>query len=108
MPNISINPKSQIRNAFYSNSGWGPIFPSLPPRSLRQPQHVRRGQAVAEGLEVAEGPYDFLVARDFEQLRILGPGVAIPDDEVAIGKRVQRRHPCQRDSRKFLLVDAPD
>lgn len=49
-------------------------------------QNNRRGQVVAEGLEVLQRPNDLLVAVDLDQLGILGPGVRVAEDDVAIGE----------------------
>src|SRR5262249_19771053 len=103
------NPKSEFPNPKLQ---WPQVLEvqilrCLPPRSLRQPQHVGRRQTVSEGAEVAKSPHDFLIACDFEQLVVLGAGVAVADDDISAGERVQCRHPSQCDSGEFFLIDAP-
>src|SRR5205807_6095933 len=55
-----------------------------------------------------EAPDDFLLAGHFEKLGVDFASMGIADDEVAAGKKFDRRHPRQRDSRELVLVNAPD
>ena len=39
---------------------------------------------------------------------LLGPGVAVAEDQVAVGEQLERRDPGERDAGQFVLLDAPD
>ena len=56
------------------------------------------GEAIAKPFEVPEAPDDLFCRRDFQQLRIFRPGMAIDDERVSIGKTLDHRDPCQSDS----------
>ena len=71
-------------------------------------KHLRRGQAVAEGLEVLEGPDDLLVAGHLEELGVVGPGVAVAHDEIAVRQELQGGDPEQPDPRQLVVTDLPD
>src|ERR1700722_18678006 len=71
-------------------------------------QHLHRCQPVAERLEVLERPDDLLVSANLEQLGVGGPGVAVADDQIAVGQDVQSSHPGKADSGQFVVADAPD
>src|SRR6266700_359413 len=81
---------------------------TLPKYLPLNPQHLSRGEAVAEMLEVLEGPDDFLVAGDFDELRDFRTGVAVAEDDVAVGENFQGSHPGERDAGKLIVLDAPD
>src|SRR5687768_17198331 len=72
-------------------------------------ENLRTGQPVAERLVLIELPDDFLVARDFKDLRTLLTRVAIANDEVAVVKFGEERRPLERDSGVgHGLFDFPD
>src|SRR5262245_48402541 len=71
-------------------------------------EHGRGGEVVAERGEVLEGPDDLLVARDLDELRVVGAGVAVADDEVPAGEPFQGGDPLEVDPGELVLLDPPD
>ena len=65
------------------------------------------GEAIAKPFEVPEAPDDLFCRRDFQQLRIFRPGMAIDDERVSIGKTLDHRDPCQSDSWQVLFLHRP-
>src|SRR5687768_7798105 len=69
--------------------------------------HLSRREVVSERLEVLERPHHLLVPGHLDELRVIRPGVAVADDDVAVRQDVQGRYPGERDAGQLLLVDAP-
>ncbi len=71
----------------------------------RQIREEGVGNGITEGLEAVKGPDDFLGrAIDLDEEWISWPRVAIPDDEVAVGKQFEGRDPGESNARKVVLV----
>lgn len=55
------------------------------------------GEAVANEVPLVKFPDDFFVAGDFEDLRVVFAGVAVADDEVAVGEFLEVGGPGEFD-----------
>src|SRR5262245_51447906 len=75
------NDKRNMENEICRKTSVSPLLADYLPLD----QRLRRHQVIAEVREVLECPDHFLVAGDFDELRVFRARMRVADDQVAVG-----------------------